>query len=145
MKKIITASLLTLSIFTLVNCSPKTAKKAATTTAPARTEVAKEAPAEKKPAVDPAAINSDVDGINRMNSLTADQQLAIYKDMAPLRADMGKKICLTQCNKCHDGPVPGSRTAESWLKVMKSMGPKAKLNTDQYLMTTAYLVQNAKK
>jgi len=153
MKKLFSFSLIVVSLCALINCSPKTAKKTASSQpAAVKKEVVLEEAEIKK--LDEVAVLEKVDADadagkatsgTPFGDLSSDEQLTMYNDMAPLRAEIGKKIFTVRCNKCHKYFPPESRNGENWLHVMTKMGPKANLNTDEYLEVTAYLVQNAKK
>ncbi len=155
MKKLVSLSLIVISLSVLVNCSPKTAKTTASSQGGESPERKKQAeaiklsiagetePVQDVPAVPPAPNTNKVN--IPFENMSSDQQLGLFRDMAPLRIEMGKKIYSTNCNKCHAFYQPETRTAESWTNIMQKMGPAAKLNTDQYLMVAGYLVANAKK
>ncbi len=145
MKKLFSFSLIVVSLCALINCSPKTAKKTASSQPAA---IQKEVVIEDKEAkrAEEAAKNANMTRTGTpFADVSTDQQLAMYNDMAPLRAEIGKKIYTVRCMKCHKAYAPDSRNGENWLHVMTKMGPKAGLNTDEYLEVTAFLVQNAKK
>jgi hypothetical protein len=153
MKKLVSISFILLSLVILTNCSPKTAKKTASSEERTKSEPQDKVASEIAPVNDvvieesvkvtPPRENSK--GVTKLDEMSSDQQLMLFSDMAPLRVEMGKKIYTTNCNKCHDYYSPSSRSSEKWVDVMRTMGPKAKLNTDQYLMVAGYLVQNSKK
>ena len=152
MKKILTFSLLLCSLLILVNCSPKTAKQTAASKAPTQkqddaaavinSEVEMVKPAQE---VELQPVPAETKATTPLAELSMDQQLAMYKDMAPLRAEIGKKLFMTRCNKCHGYNMPETQSADNWIKIMTKMGPRAHLNTDEYLELTGYVVQNAKK
>jgi len=138
----------------LINCSPKTAKKTAASDPPpvnatsdqlAPATIPQVAQVDPVTAVDEPLTAANNMTIPRITDMGDDQQLAIYKDMAPLRIEMGRKIYLQNCSKCHEFHPPASKMDVEWVHIMKSMGPKAKLKDDQYMMVAAYLVNNAKK
>ena len=148
MKKLISISLVLFSLSVLINCSPKTAKTTASSSdkiertddgakiAPTAVEVKADVVEIKTPPVANTKTPAD---------LSLDEQLAMYNGMAPMRVEVGQKIYTQNCGKCHNLNAPDSRAADSWVNVMKKMGPKAKLNNEQYMMVAAYLVQNSKK
>lgn len=151
MKKFISFIALLLSLSILINCSPKTAKKtAASDQAIKRSDANIPAVVESKPPVQDIPVNDVVSKRDTptdvvLSSLSNNQLMSMYQDMAPVRLEIGMKLYMQHCNKCHDYKKPETRTAESWVDVMKTMGPKAKLNNDQHLMVGGYLVHNAKK
>ncbi|MBK7763026.1 MAG: hypothetical protein IPI46_06585 [Bacteroidetes bacterium] len=154
MKKIISFTLIVFSLCILVNCSPKTAGKAASSESAKKSNADKTAQDAKVAVVEPikqevAVIEevkpNPIPGVADIASLPNDRQMALYSDMAPMRVEMGKRICTAKCAKCHDKPEPSAKNASGWIDIMKTMGKQAKLNTDEYLMVAAYLVQNAKK
>ena len=51
----------------------------------------------------------------------------------------GKIIYDNSCGKCHDLPDPKAHTDEQWVGIMKSMAPKAKLNTEQSALVYDYV------
>jgi hypothetical protein len=57
----------------------------------------------------------------------------------------GKVIYTGKCSRCHDMKEPSAYTAERWPSILKSMIPKAKLNTEQANQLTAYVMANTKK
>lgn len=151
MKKVISFSLVLLSLSVLINCSPKTAKTtAASDQAVKRSDATKPAVVESKPPAQETPANDVVSKRDTptdvvLSTLSSDQLMSMYQDMAPVRLEIGMKLYMQHCNKCHEYKKPETRTAESWVEVMKTMGPKAKLNNDQHLMVGGYLVKNAKK
>ena len=52
----------------------------------------------------------------------------------------GKTIYDNSCGKCHDLPNPKEYSAQSWVGIMNSMAPKAKLNESQHQMVYDYIV-----
>jgi cytochrome c5 len=65
--------------------------------------------------------------------------------LAPDRVSKGRLVFEASCKKCHELYSPGTRNADSWISIMREMGPKANLSPDHYTMVSAYLVQNARK
>ena len=155
MRTLLTASFILTGMMLLVNCSPKTAKHITQTPQPPKTEpVAETAPRSTNAAPLPATlapvqtaqqVTEDVPVTNPMATMSMPEKVDMYNGMAPVRIEIGKKLFSTHCNKCHPYKQPETRNAESWVKVMDKMGPKAHLNTDESLEVTGYLVQNAKK
>lgn len=151
MKKLTSILVLLFSLSILINCSPKTAKTtAASEQSGKRDEVVAPVAVEHKhpePETPVRDVATKRDGPTDavLSSLSNDQLLSMYRDMAPVRLEIGMKLYMKHCNKCHDYKKPETRTAESWVRVMKSMGPKAKLNNDEHLMVGGYLVNNAKR
>jgi len=160
MKKLVSIALIGMSLSILINCSPKTAKKTASSekrNENKSTEIAVDQkvnpqgttiePAEGVDAVPPPPPPPSTSGRGptTLADLPPDQQLVMFQGMAPQRVDMGHKLYTQNCGKCHKLNEPASRSGENWVQVMTKMGPKAKLATDQYMMVAAYLVQNAKK
>ena len=149
MKKILLFGSLLFTLSILINCSPKTAKKAASSENGVTTRVSETAV--NTNLVNEPNLEKDADIVSErdadaiLNSIDDNQQVEMFKDMSPLRAEIGAKIYTMNCNKCHDYHKPESRTASSWVNVMKKMAKKADLSTDQHLMVNAYLVQNAKQ
>lgn len=154
MNKIISLALIVFTLCILINCSPKTTGKAASSESAKKSNADQQSQDAKVAVVEPvkqevAVINevkpNPVPGISDVSELPYERQMALYTEMAPLRIDQGKKICSTKCGKCHDKPEPSAKNAAGWINIMKTMGPQAKLNMDEYLMVAGYLVQNAKK
>ncbi len=151
MKKLISIILITFSLSILINCSPKVAKKTASSDhGGAKKEVAVEQQKSEQVEVKQVPVQ-DVNAVNAVTpntpfaGVSTDEQITMYNDMAPLRAEIGKKLVSVRCSKCHGTPQAISKPAETWIHIMQIMGPRAKLNTDEYLEVTAYMVQNAKK
>jgi cytochrome c5 len=59
--------------------------------------------------------------------------------------DAGKVIYETKCTKCHPAKPVDSFNEDRWVKILKSMIPKAKLDSVQSHQVTAYAMTNAKK
>jgi hypothetical protein len=57
----------------------------------------------------------------------------------------GKVIYTGKCSRCHDMKEPSAYSAERWPSILKSMIPKAKLNSEQASQLTAYVMANTKK
>lgn len=158
MKKLVSIALIGMSLSVLINCSPKTAKKTASSETrtekkatdvavdqKVNTEISTIEQAQGSDPVPPPPPPTTGRGPTTLADLPPDQQLVMFQGLAPQRVDMGHKLYTQHCGKCHKLNEPGSRSGESWVQVMTKMGPKAKLPTDQYMMVAAYLVQNAKK
>ena len=67
-----------------------------------------------------------------------------YSDLGAEQLAKGRIIFESSCKKCHTLYQPASRNAESWMNIMRQMGPKAKLSQDHYKFVSAYLVSAAK-
>ncbi|MBL7766090.1 MAG: hypothetical protein JNJ58_08360 [Chitinophagaceae bacterium] len=140
MKKILILGLISMTIITMNNCSPKTAKKTTTAAEPAK-------PAER-PAPKPVVNNTPPANTNNAKpweGKTTEEQVKMYSAMSDQRKDMGGTIYKTNCGKCHKLYEPGSRNMEEWLKIMPKMGQNAKLSDTDYMMLCSWLTQNAKK
>ncbi len=142
MRKLISFTLIAGVIVLLANCSPKVSKKTAKTAN--KTE-------EVKPPVPPTvgikpspATGGDVVKAAQ-GDRTNEQQVQSLSTTNDQRLAAGGKMYETNCKKCHDLFNPASRSATEWVEIMKSMGPKAKLETPAYLTISAYLVKNAKQ
>lgn len=59
--------------------------------------------------------------------------------------DAGKVIYETKCTKCHAAKPVDSFNEDRWVRILKSMIPKAKLDSVQSHQVTAYAMTNAKK
>lgn len=59
--------------------------------------------------------------------------------------EAGKTIYSTRCAKCHAAKPVENWTAEGWQPILKSMIPKARLDSTQSVQVTAYVKANAKK
>jgi cytochrome c5 len=57
----------------------------------------------------------------------------------------GKTIYATKCAKCHSEKPVENWTVEDWKPILKSMIPKARLDSVQAVNVTAYVNANAKK
>jgi len=146
MKKIISMLAIAASLMVLVNCSPKsTGKTTKNNSGEKKSEVNNTTAKEEKTEIVTNKVERVEPKLSDVSDLPVEQQLTMYKDMAPLRVETGLKLCNTRCAKCHDVPNPAKETQEKWVKIMRSMGPKAKLSLDEYMMVAGYLVQNAKK
>jgi mono/diheme cytochrome c family protein len=58
--------------------------------------------------------------------------------------EAGKAIYETKCARCHTAKPVGNYTAGRWVGILKSMVPKAKLDSTQTAQVTAYVNTNAK-
>ena len=148
MKNLIFIALITFSLSVLINCSPKVATKTAASQQPSvkNNVLVDEKHVEPIEAKDMEILDANATATSTPFANTPDdEQIKIYNEMAPLRAEIGKKLVTVRCGKCHDTPQAMNKPADAWIHIMKKMGPKAKLNTDEYLEVSAYLVQNAKK
>lgn len=59
--------------------------------------------------------------------------------------EAGHVLYTNNCGKCHGLKDPTNYTKESWAQILKGMIPKAKLNTDDGNLVTAYVMANAKQ
>lgn len=59
--------------------------------------------------------------------------------------EAGKLVYTTKCSRCHAAKPVENWTAEGWQPILKSMIPKAKLDSVQSAQVTAYVKANAKK
>lgn len=59
--------------------------------------------------------------------------------------EAGKVVYTTKCSRCHATKPLENWTAEGWQPILKSMIPKAKLDSVQSAQVTAYVKANAKK
>lgn len=60
--------------------------------------------------------------------------------------EAGKQIyTVGKCAKCHDAKPVDKWTAEEWKPILKSMIPKAKLDSVQRMQVTAYVNLHARK
>ncbi len=58
---------------------------------------------------------------------------------------IGKTVFVNRCGKCHGLPDPNQFTAKRWDAILLSMMPKARLNNEQEIHVTAYVMTNAAK
>jgi cytochrome c5 len=59
--------------------------------------------------------------------------------------EQGKTVYTTRCNRCHALKDVTAYTTTRWDGILKSMVPKAKLDSTQAQQVTAYVMENAKK
>ena len=59
--------------------------------------------------------------------------------------EAGKIIYETKCARCHVAKPVENYTAERWVGILRSMVPKARLDSTQKMQVTAYVNTNAKK
>jgi len=59
--------------------------------------------------------------------------------------EQGKTVYTTRCNRCHALKDVTAYTTTRWDGILKSMIPKAKLDSTQGQQVTAYVMENAKK
>jgi uncharacterized membrane protein len=59
--------------------------------------------------------------------------------------EAGKVVFTTKCSKCHATKPVGNWTVEGWQPILKSMIPKARLDSVQSAQVTAYVKANARK
>lgn len=57
----------------------------------------------------------------------------------------GKTIYETKCTRCHAAKPVENYTSERWTGILKSMVPKAKLDSMQAAQVTAFVYTHAKK
>ena len=137
MKKIVTLSLIVGVVAFLTNCSPKTGKKLAQSDT-------KEKPKAEEPATTrPASATQSVTQIAQ-GERSNEEQLALLTQMNATRIESGKQLYESTCNKCHELHRPSKRSGLEWVEIMKTMGPKAKIEQGTYRMISAYLVKNSK-
>jgi cytochrome c5 len=74
----------------------------------------------------------------------ADEVAAIKQKYTQEQIDHGKAISISTCNKCHNYHQPQEFSVAKWERVLTKMIPKAKLNTDDGAMVSAYILTNAK-
>lgn len=72
--------------------------------------------------------------------VVADVPVSTANDLAA-----GKIIYETKCARCHVAKPVENYTAERWVGILRSMVPKAKLDSTQKAQVTAYVNTNAKK
>lgn len=139
MRKLFTLSMIAAVVIIMSDCSPKVAKKTASSEdkTAVKKEQASTSTAIKNPSTDDVVQQAQG---NRSNQ----QQVELLTQATTTRVETGGQLYATNCSKCHDLYKPGSRRADSWVEIMKTMGPKAKLETGTYMMISSYLVKNAK-
>jgi len=59
--------------------------------------------------------------------------------------EAGRLVYTTKCSKCHATKPVENWTVDGWQPILKSMIPKAKLDSVQSAQVTAYVKANAKK
>lgn len=66
---------------------------------------------------------------------------------AATEADLaaGKTVYETKCTRCHAAKPLEAFTQERWVGILKSMVPKARLDSTQTMQVTAYVNAHAKK
>lgn len=137
MKKITIISVLGLLLIFLINCSPKIAK----TTASSKVE-----DKESKIETTESKIEEKTEAAaTAFSDEPLDRKMEIATSLDVARVEHGKTIFESNCGKCHELYNPSSRNSEQWLKILKSMSKKAKLDETEYTYVSGYLVQNAKK
>lgn len=57
----------------------------------------------------------------------------------------GKTVYETKCTRCHAAKQVDAFTQERWVGILKSMVPKARLDSTQTMQVTAYVNAHAKK
>lgn len=115
MKKITLSAVAVAVAITLVQCSPKTAK--------------------------PAKSSSDNKPIVMLNPVVEE----IKKNYTPDQIAEGKTIYDSKCGKCHELFKPNTETVKKWdTHILPEMNVKAKLTDDQAKLVRAYVLVNAK-
>ncbi len=139
--------MISLSLLILVNCSPKTTKSSLTSSNDKRensTPVNNSSSSGSSSTTSssaPISTNSSSRSSSSSNTATINSLMTL----APDRVSKGRIVFEESCKKCHELYSPGTRNADSWISIMREMGPKANLSPDHYTMVSAYLVQNARK
>ena len=130
MNKLIYTIVAFAGILLIANCSPKTTKNATTSNSKPKEEIMEE------PKV---ASSSD------FKNMPLDAQMDLMNSCGSAKLEKGQQIYQSSCGKCHELYNPAMRTTESWLKIMRKMGPKAKLENADYALVSAYLHSKAKQ
>ena len=60
-------------------------------------------------------------------------------------ASAGQTIYNNRCGRCHYLKTPQDYTSQQWDNILKTMVPKAKLNSEEAKQVTAYVMEHAKK
>ena len=145
MKKIVTLSMIAAIVIIMSDCSPKVAKNTASTENKTAATENKAASSDEKQS---ATRNTSMSGGNvvqmAQGSRTNDEQVKALSETTATRVETGGQLYATSCSKCHDLFKPATRSASSWVEIMKTMGPKAELEVGPYLMISSYLIKNAK-
>lgn len=84
----------------------------------------------------PVAGNKPVDPIP-----TKSEMLSHYTSE---RLEEGKVVYVGNCARCHKLPVVEKFDNEQWVKILKRMVPKAKLNEQDAELVRAYVIANSK-
>jgi cytochrome c5 len=87
--------------------------------------------------------NSNAASTNNTNATATPETAKVAYASADI--DAGKVIYNSKCTKCHAAKPVESFNEERWTKILKSMIPRAKLDTDESRQVTAYAMTNAKK
>ena len=73
-----------------------------------------------------------------------DKQMAVVKtrwpNTGPDDVNSGLTIYTTKCNKCHENQVITELSEKKWLHEIDDMSPKAKLNEDEKLKLTKFIL-----
>lgn len=145
MRKLVSFTLIAGVIVLLANCSPKVAKKTASAE-PKKTEEVKPASGANATVITNPAPDLKGDVVtNAQGDRSNEDQVKVLASANDQRVAAGGQMYAANCKKCHELHNPGSRTGEQWVEIMKSMGPKAKLDLPSYLTVSSYLVKNARK
>lgn len=57
----------------------------------------------------------------------------------------GQTVYSSRCGRCHYLKTPQDYTSQQWDNILKTMIPKAKLNNEEAMQVTAYVMEHAKK
>ena len=144
MRKILVFSFVTLNILLFLNCSPKVSKKVVTESNTTTSEKIEE---QKKLGIEDRDIDmSDADNTDsEWKRKSIDEKFDALGNLGAEHQDLGVEVYNSKCGSCHKLYSPSSRNAMSWIKILDKMAPKAKLNEEQQINVTAFLVNGAKK
>lgn len=120
MNKVIYTLIVFAGILLIANCSPKTTKTSTTSN------------------------NETSNSTPEFKDMPLLKQLDLMNSYSVAQLADGQKIYESKCGKCHKLHNPDARTSERWMKIMKRMGPKAKLDNTQYTLVASYLHSKAK-
>ncbi len=144
MRKICLFSFIGLNIILLFNCSPKASKKVTSENKVVTSEKIEE---DKKIGIEDRDIDmSDADNTDsEWKRKSIDEKFDALGNLGVEHQDLGADVYHSKCGSCHKLYSPSSRNAMSWIKILDKMAPKAKLNEEQQINVTAFLVNKAKK
>ncbi len=57
----------------------------------------------------------------------------------------GQSIYVNRCGRCHRLKTVENYTSQQWDNILRTMIPKARLNNDEAVQLTAYVMEHAKK